>query len=161
MSGDRAVGAVAGDLVAAHRRGCDLARPHCEVRSEAADIVIVSDSLPLTTNLYQAAKLLAPAGWLTRPGGVVILAAECPRGTGPVDVVNEGIWRIGLRHYFKGSDEPVVLLVSSLPRSVVEQTFCRYADGIEDALAQARGIVGGEARVLVLPRGGDLIPVVS
>src|SRR5262249_44407012 len=70
MSGDRAVGAVAGDLVAAHRRGCDLARPHCEVRAQPAEIVIVSDSLPLTTNLYQAAKLLAPAGWLTRPGGV-------------------------------------------------------------------------------------------
>lgn len=161
MSGDRPIGAVAGDLIAAHRRGCDLARPFCEVHAEPADIVVVSDSLPLTMNLYQAAKLLAPAGWLTKPGGVVVLAAECPRGTGPVDVVNEGIWRIGLRHFFGGESEPVVLLVSSLPRAVVEQTFCRYADGIDDALAQARGIVGGDGRVLVLPRGGDLIPVVS
>jgi nickel-dependent lactate racemase len=161
MSGDRPVGAVAGDLVAAHRRGCDLARPHSEVRAARADIVIVSDSLPLTTNLYQAAKLLAPAGWLARPGGVVILAAECPRGTGPVDVINEGIWRIGLRHYFSESTDPMILLVSSLPRAVVEQTFCRYAGSIEDALAQARGMVGGGARVLVVPRGGDLIPVVS
>jgi nickel-dependent lactate racemase len=157
MAGDRAVAAVAGDLVAAHRRGAELARPFCEVSAAPADIVVASDGLPATVHLYQAAKLLAPAGWLLRPGGVAILAAECPRGTGPLDVVNEGIFRIGIRHYFPDA-EPTIYLVSSLPVSVVEQTFCRHAGSLEEALAQARSRVGDGARVLVLPRAGDLIP---
>src|SRR5262249_19669508 len=133
MAGDRAAGAVAGDLVSAHRRGCEMARPFSEVACNRAEIVITSDALPITTNLYQAAKLLAPAGWLLREGGVAIWAAECPRGTGPLDVVNEGIFRIGIRHYFQGAAEPIIYLVSSLPQSVVEQTFCRYAATLEEA----------------------------
>ncbi|HJZ87806.1 MAG TPA: lactate racemase domain-containing protein [Polyangia bacterium] len=161
MASDRPVGAVAGDLIAAHRRGCELARPYCEVAGEPADIVITSDALPTTINLYQASKLLAPAGWLLRSGGVAILAAECPRGTGPLDVVNEAIFRIGIRHYFAGADEPTIYLVSSLPESVVAQTYCRYAGSVEDALSKARAQLGEGARVLVLPRAGDLIPVVS
>src|SRR5262249_30036037 len=123
-----------------------------------ADIVITSDSLPVSMNLYQAAKLLAPAGWLLRPGGVVILCAECPRGTGPLDVVNEGIWKLGIRHFF-ADPEPTDLLVSSLPKNVVDVTFTRYAENLDDAVAQARAQVRGSPRILVMPRAGDLIPV--
>ena len=129
--------------------------------AEPADIVVTSDALPVTINLYQAAKLLAPAGWLVREGGVVILAAECPRGTGPLDVVNEGIFRIGIRHYFAGDAEPTIYLVSSLPSAVVDQTFCLPAASLAEALRQARARLGADARVLVMPRAGDLIPVVS
>jgi nickel-dependent lactate racemase len=161
MAGDRLVDAVAGDIVAAHRRGCELARPFCETPAPRSDIVVVSDALPMTVTLYQAAKLLAPAGWMVREGGVVILAAECPRGTGPLDVVNEAIWKLGLRHYFSGAADPPILLVSSLPASVVEQTFCQHAEGLDDALAQARGIVGSDARILVAPWASDLIPRVD
>jgi nickel-dependent lactate racemase len=165
MAQDRAAGAVAGDLIAAHRVGCELARPYCQVQAELADIVIVSDSLPVSVNLYQASKLLAPGGQLVRPGGVVILAAECPRGVGPLGLVDETVFRAGVRQFFPSEPEPHVYLVSSLPNVVVEQTHCLYAASLEDALEQARRLVrptpGQPISVLVLPRAGDLIPAAA
>ena len=41
-------------------------------------------------SLYQASKLIPPAGILLREGGVVIVAAECPEGTGPLQVGERG-----------------------------------------------------------------------
>lgn len=147
---------VSGDLVAAHRAGVARCRPFCEVEARHADIVIVSDTLPLAGSLYQASKLLAPAGMLLKPGGIAILAAECPDGTGPLDVVNEGIYRIGIRHYFP--EAHTIYLVSSLAPEIVKCTFCRPAPSVETALwAHA----GQQCRVLVLPAAGNLVPRVS
>src|SRR5512133_2887520 len=91
------VGAVAGDVVLAHREGVRMARPWCEVEADPADAVVVSAPLPVSASLYQASKLIPPAGLLLKEGGVVIVCAECPEGTGPLAVVNEGIFELGVR----------------------------------------------------------------
>jgi lactate racemase len=145
--------AVAGDVVQAFRVGVARCAPQYETAAQRADIVITSDTLPLTGSLYQASKLLAPAGMLLRPGGIAILAAECPDGTGPLEVVNEGIYRLGIRHFFP--EAHTIYLVSSLPEATVAQTYCRYAPTVEAVLSAHRG------RVAVLPAAGNVIPVVT
>jgi nickel-dependent lactate racemase len=72
-------GVFAGDLVEAHRAGCAVVRQHgIRPVPEPFDIVITTNSgYPLDLNLYQAVKGMSAAARLVRPGGHIILAAEC------------------------------------------------------------------------------------
>jgi nickel-dependent lactate racemase len=80
----RIIGAVAGDVTAAHRRGCEVVAERSIVKVEKpADIVMVSPGgHPKDMNLYQAQKGLDNASYAIRDGGVLILAAECTEGFG-------------------------------------------------------------------------------
>jgi nickel-dependent lactate racemase len=156
--GGAVVGAVAGDVVYAHRAGVSLARPFCETSAAPADVVVVSAPLPVAASLYQASKLVVPAGILLAEGGVVILAAECPEGTGPLRTVNEGIFALGVRRYLP--PRHAVLLVSGLPEDTVARTYATFALDLPAALARARELTGKEApSVLALPDAGDLVPL--
>jgi lactate racemase len=156
-AGATIIGAVAGDVVYAHREGVRLARPWCEVEAPKAEVVIVSAPLPVSGSLYQASKLIPPAGLLLREGGAVIVAAECPEGTGPLQVVNEGIFELGVRRYLPAG--ATVLLVSGMNEATVRETYATFAPDLATALARAREHVGkAEPSVLVLPDAGDLVP---
>jgi lactate racemase len=155
--GGTILGAVAGDLVLAHREAVRMARPYCQVEAAQADVVVVSAPLPVSASLYQASKLVPPAGILLRDGGVVIVCAECPQGTGPLQVVNEGIFQLGVRRYLP--ERYTLLLVSGMPEATVRETYATYSPSLEAALATAREIVAkAEPEVLVLPDAGDLVP---
>ncbi len=150
IGADGSLSAVAGDLVAAHRSLVDETRSQWMVDCARANVVITSDCLPLTGSLYQASKLLAPAGLMLASGGVAVLVAECPDGTGPLEVVNRGIYELGIRGFFP---EPhIIYMVSGLPREVVDQTYCRWAPSVEWVLERYPGAV------TVLPHAGNIIP---
>jgi nickel-dependent lactate racemase len=72
-------GVFAGDLVAAHRAGVAFVRQMTmRPMPEPFDIVITSSGgYPLDLNLYQAVKGMAAAAKIVRPGGDIIVAAEC------------------------------------------------------------------------------------
>jgi nickel-dependent lactate racemase len=72
-------GAFAGDLLAAHRAGVAFARQTAMQPVTAPfDVVITSNSgYPLDLNLYQAVKGMAAAARIIKPGGDIIVAAEC------------------------------------------------------------------------------------
>jgi nickel-dependent lactate racemase len=158
-AGGSVFGAVAGDLVLAHRAAVALARPWCEVRARKADVVVVSAPAPVTASLYQASKLVPPAGMLLRDGGFVIVAAECADGVGPLEVVNEGIFRLGVRRFLP--ERYRLLLVSSMPAETVRRTYAEHAPSLDAAVLEARRTVGDAARWLVLPDAGDVVPVVD
>jgi nickel-dependent lactate racemase len=156
-AGGAILGAVAGDIVLAHREGVRRLKPWVEVEAAPADVVIVSAPLPVSGSLYQASKLVPPAGLLLKDGGVVILAAECPGGIGPVALVNEGIFALGVRRFLPA--RYTLLLVSSMDAATVAQSYARHAPSLEAALEEARRLTGPGARVLVLPDAGDLVPI--
>ncbi len=69
----------AGDLLTAHQAGTDFVR-RTALRTVPApfDIVVTSNSgYPLDLNLYQAVKGMSAAACIVRPGGDIIVAAEC------------------------------------------------------------------------------------
>jgi nickel-dependent lactate racemase len=72
-------GVFAGELVAAHQAGVDFVRQTAmQPVPEPFDIVITSNSgYPLDLNLYQAVKGMSAAAQIVRPGGDIIVAAEC------------------------------------------------------------------------------------
>lgn len=145
--------AVAGDLVAAFRAGAALARPWLTVRAPRAPLVIASDALPVTASLYQAAKIAAAVAPLVAEGGTLALAAECADGIGPLEVVNEAIFRIGVLPRLAPGVR--LALVSSLPPAEVRRTLLDPEPSLEPLVRAAAG------PVVVLPRASRLLVEVA
>ncbi|NLF01811.1 MAG: nickel-dependent lactate racemase, partial [Anaerolineales bacterium] len=177
----RVVAAVAGDVTAAHRAGCELVvQRHAVQVPHQADIVLVSaGGYPKDVNLYQAQKALDNAKYAVRDGGIIILVAECREGLGnqtfetwlheacsPDDVL-ERVQRDFVVGGHKAAAIAGVLkrcrvfLVSSLPDDVVQSCWLTPFSTVDEALRTALVDLGASADLLVLPQGGSVLPVVA
>ncbi len=174
------MGAVAGDAVAAHRQGAQQAARRSVVPlPKAADVVLVSaGGYPKDINLYQAQKALDNARHAVRPGGIIILVAECREGFGNATFeqwMREAaspaacLHRIQQEFVLGGHkaagvarvmQEAQVYLVSALSPTAVEQCGLTPFPTVDDALATAFGTLGPAARVVVMPQGGSTLPSV-
>ncbi len=141
-------GFVAGDLWQAFRAGADRSRAWCTVFVDRpAPVVIASDDLPITASLYQACKIAAAVAHLVEPHGRLVLVAQCPNGTGPIDVVNQAIYQTGIAPRL--APGVTIELVSGLTDQVVATTFAKPCGKVEDCFTANR--------ILVVPRASALI----
>jgi nickel-dependent lactate racemase len=181
VDGDhRVVGAVAGDVTAAHRHGCRLVAGRNVVKlEERADVVLVSaGGHPKDLNLYQAQKALDNAAQAVRDGGAIILLAECGEGLGNatfqewmVDARPDEILARIRREFVLGGHKAAaiasvlrraaVYLVSALDPGLVQRCSMVPFERVGEALASALAAHGPGARVLVMPEGGAVLPVVG
>ncbi len=114
---------VAGDVIAAHRVGCGLARPFFEIRAPRAKRIIVSDSIPVAASLYQASKMIAAVAPLLLDGGTIFIAAECPEGIGgSYEVVNKAIFELGIKPRLPPTHQ--ICLLSSMTEEQVAPSYC-------------------------------------
>jgi nickel-dependent lactate racemase len=113
--------------------------------------VIASDALPVSASLYQAAKIAAAAAPLVAEGGTLAVVAQCAEGIGPLDTVNEAIFRIGVLPRLAAGAR--LVLVSDLSEAQTRATLLEYAPSVDAILASA---AAGD-RVLVLPRASHLL----
>ena len=178
-------GVFAGDLRQAHAAGREFCRrsalspvPHL------FDVVITTNSgYPLDLNLYQAVKGMSAAARVVRPGGSIIVAAECWDG-----IPEHGEYANLLR----AANSPQALLdrLASPGFSCMDQWEAHiqaliqlraevyiYSDGlsdeqvrealltpchkIEDTLAELLERYGPGATVCVLPEGPQTVPYVA
>ena len=152
---------------------CETAVPH------AMDVVIASPGgYPKDINLYQAQKALAHACELVRPGGSVILVAECREGAGddlyeawmaaartPQEVVTrferEG-FRMGAHKAFLFARSLLKARTYLVSRGIAPaQTHKLHlipAPTIEHALAAALRDIEGRPRIGIMPRASSTIP---
>lgn len=152
---------------------CETAVP------DPMDVVIASPGgYPKDINLYQAQKALAHACELVRPGGSVILVAECREGAGddlyeawmaaaatPQDIVTrferEG-FRMGAHkaYLFARSllKARTYLVSSGIPPEQARKLHLMPAPTIEDALATALADHSGLPRIGIMPRASSTIP---
>jgi len=168
------------EAVAEESRALSLALARAEY-DQAADVVIASaGGYPKDINLYQAQKALAHASRIARPGGTVILVAECSQGVGdPLyesqmteafsleDVIDrfrrEGFQLGTHKAYLFARDmiKAQTSLVSGLPGQLAKRLFfapfATLAEALEAALAQQ----GRTARVAILPEASVVVPVRS
>ena len=178
--GHHIVGAVAGDLRSAHKSGCELVRARGSVAiPQLADIVLVSaGGYPGDVNLYQAQKALDNAAGAVREGGIIVWVAECSEGFGNRTFENwmrrassagEILRRIQSGFVLGGHKAAAVasvlqragiFLVSALPLESVRDCGLVAFEDLEGALERAFNELGSEAKVVVLPRGGSVFPVV-
>jgi len=148
--------AVAGDPFTAFRAGVAIARPWFTVRARPASLVIASDAFPVTASLYQAAKIFAACAPLVAENGNLVVAAECTDGIGPLETVNEAIFRIGVLPRLRPGVR--LVLVSSLSEAATAKTLVTYAPSVDAILAQHPLTTDP---LLVLPRASHLIAEAS
>jgi len=177
-------GIFAGDLLKAHREGCEFVRSTAMQAVEAPfDIVVTGNSgYPLDMNLYQGVKGMAAAARILKPGGLLILACECSEGVpagSPFDKLLRGArdaeevlqmlaqpgfvraeqWQAQIQSLI--SKRARILLHSVLPDDAVRAahlTPCRdICRTVEEEVAR----LGGEARIAVLPQGPLTIPYIA
>jgi nickel-dependent lactate racemase len=131
------------------RAGVALARPWFTVRGRRAPLVIASDALPVTSSLYQSAKIAAAVAPLVEPKGALVLVAECADGIEPVETVNEAIFRIGVLPRL--AEDVTLYLVSSLDERTVARTLLSYAPSVASVVDRHSG------PILVIPRASRLL----
>jgi len=72
--------AVAGDVIAAHRAGVDIARKIYTVTVPSRPDIVIATSHPADRDLWQGVKALNNCGMLVRDGGTLILLHPAPEG---------------------------------------------------------------------------------
>lgn len=179
VDGEHRIGAAfAGDVQAAHRAGCQAVSDRGMVPVPTlADIVLTSaGGYPKDVNLYQAQKALDNAVHAVRPGGIVILAAECPEGYGNT-TFEEWLCRAGCpgdllewiqQEFVLGGHKAAavgavlqradVFLVSHLPEETVRRSGMLPFRNAETALEEAFRRLGPMARIAFFPHGGSVLP---
>src|SRR4030095_10894247 len=72
----------AGELLQAHKAGCEFVRQSAMQAVDAPyDVVVTTNSgYPLDLNLYQGVKGMSAGARIIKPGGTLILACECREG---------------------------------------------------------------------------------
>ena len=170
--------AVAGHHIEAHRQGCKFLDSLNKAIIEApADIVIVSaGGFPKDINLYQAQKALDNSKHAVREGGIIILVASCKEGLGEhvfetwINEANQSsdlIERVQRKFELGGHkaaaiamvlEKAKVFLVSDLEDDFVKQVFLEPFGSIQRAYDEALKEMGEDAKVIVIPHGGSILP---
>ncbi|VBB08233.1 s-adenosyl-l-methionine-dependent methyltransferase [Lucifera butyrica] len=173
--------AVAGHYIEAHREGCQFLDRFYKIKiREKADIVITSPGgFPKDLNLYQAQKALDNAKHAVKKGGIIIFVASCKEGFGEktfeewivgAQTPGELVERIKRDFKLGGHkaaaiamilQQQKVYIVSDLADSQVENIFFEPFHDVQKALEQAFKKLGDEAKVILIPHGGSILPVVE
>ena len=176
----RIVEAVAGEVTAAHRRGCEMVAERGSVPvPRSADIVVVSaGGHPTDLNLYQAQKALDNAIHAVKPGGAIIWLAACGEGFGnsifqewleQADSPDQILERIQETFVLGGHKAAAIAaalkraqiyLVSDLDPGAAPLCGIRHFSELDMALDAARTDLGADAEVTVLPHGASVFPMV-
>jgi nickel-dependent lactate racemase len=174
-------GVFAGDLATAHRAGRESVRQSAMQPVKAPfDVVVTTNSgYPLDQNLYQGVKGMSAAARIVKPGGTIILAAECSDGIpsgSPYDLLLreessiEGVlarlatpgfsrpeqWQAQLQGVVQSKAR--VLVHSGLPDEILRAAHLEPCPDIAAAVQSALYQHGPGARVAVLPLGPLTIP---
>lgn len=182
MNRDKQItGVFGGELFAAHQAGCKFVAESALVPvPHAFDVVITSNSgYPLDLNLYQAVKGMSAAVQVVRPGGSIIVAAQCWDGIpahgqfgrllaeakNPAELLARieapgfscsDSWQAQILATIRKKAE-VYVRADGLTDEQITQAHCRPCRRIEDTLTS---LIDGAERltICVMPEGPVTIP---
>lgn len=175
--------AVAGDMEAAHRVGCDFLSSLCRVTARPADIAITTNGgYPLDQNIYQAVKGMTAAEATVKKGGVIIMCAKSNDGHGGEgfyqQMANEpdiektlasfmargrsqteaDQWQTQI--FIRVLQRASVIYVSEAPDWMVEDLHMIPAHSLEEALAKAEALLGSkDATITAIPDGVSVMVI--
>lgn len=183
LNRDKAItAAFAGDVAAAHRRGCSYVRETSMVAIPSAfDLVITSNSgYPLDLNLYQSVKGMSAAAGIVKPGGAIIVASECWDGIpdhgaygrllseaqSPSSLLDrirgagfheQDMWQAQIHAKIVEKAE-VYLYSDNLSATQLSDAFLKPCRSIEETVELLRRDRGTDFSICVLPEGPVTIP---
>jgi nickel-dependent lactate racemase len=177
-------GVFAGDLLGAHKVGCEFVRQSAMQRVKAPfDVVVTTNSgYPLDLNLYQGVKGMSAAARIVQERGAIVLACECREGVpagSPLDTLlrsastSEEIltmlatpgfvrpeqWQAQIQALIQR--KAAVLVHSTLPDDVIRACHLTPCRDIGAAVKERLHQSGPQARVAVLPQGPLTIPYLA
>jgi len=177
-------GVFVGDLIQAHRAGCEFVRESAMQKVEAPfDIVVTTNSgYPLDLNLYQGVKGMSAGARILRKGGLLILACECREGVPPGSPLEKLLfsvrspeeilallstpgfvlpeqWQAQIQALIQRHAE--VMIYSTLPDDIARRAFLAPCHDIAAAVTRRLETLGPRARVAVLPQGPVTIPYLA
>jgi nickel-dependent lactate racemase len=180
----RVIQVVAGEVVAAQRKGAEFSRTIYGISLPAYADIVVTESYPADYDLWQASKGIYSAELAIRKGGVVILVTPCPHGVSDEHPEVERLGYLGFEDVKAAVEKKQITdLVAAAHLVHVGRVVRDRAKGImvspgikpetqahlgfqsastpQGALDMAFGIVGAQAKVAVLRHGGDVLPLVQ
>ncbi len=178
-------GVFAGNLDLAHAAGCAFVKETAMVPlARPFDIVITTNSgYPLDLNLYQAVKGMSAAAQVVRPGGAIIIAAECWDGipehglygrllreaSSPQELLaricapgflEQDQWQAQIQAQIQLKAE-VYVRTDNLTDAQIESALLKPCHSIEETVRELMAHVGPEAAICVLPEGPQTIPYID
>lgn len=171
---------VAGDLIKAHERGCEIERSiaGAKVKHKVDITITTNNGIPLDLDLYQTCKGIDTASQITRDGGVIIATSSCCVGVGPEEFMKlhasvkspkEVLQKIRREEPMGVQWENQILaraqlkndiyLMSSLEDSVVQDMMITPIHTIEEGLEKAFKVLGKDAEIAVIPEGPLVLPL--
>ncbi len=177
-------GVFAGDFEDAHARGCAFAKDTAMVPvPEPFDIVVTSNSgYPLDLNVYQAVKGMSAAAQVVKPGGSIVVAADCWDGIpdhgeygrmmrearsleslletirGP-GFQRQDMWQAHVQALICLKAD-VYLYSHNLSDEQIEGVWLKPCRDVEATVADLLRKYGPSATICVLPEGPQTIPYV-
>jgi len=176
------VKAFAGDLEEAFMQGVKLVDQIYKVKvDKLADIVLVSaGGYPTDIDLYQAYKAIDSALRVVKPGGVLVVAAECRDGHGhqvfyewmkkyqTLEEIEKEIknnFKLGghkAYYLLKAKEKAEIILISKMNPKDVKNIFrLEPAKNLDEALEMAFAKKGSNAKILVMPEAAKVLPELS
>ncbi|MHA1281554.1 MAG: nickel-dependent lactate racemase [Promethearchaeota archaeon] len=175
----------AGDLITAHKMLVEYQLKKIFRKIEKPyDIVLCGNGgYPLDLNLYQAVKSMALGEMAVKEGGVIISINECSDGIGigqdkfkelifsgmPPRIIHEKIlnneiivpdqWEIQILCRILMKNE--IYIISSLKEDEIGNIGLKYAETPEEAINKAIKKHGKDCRILILPNGPNIIPLLE
>jgi nickel-dependent lactate racemase len=168
-------GVFAGHPVKAHAAGVDFVKRAClEEIDEPADVVITSAAgFPLDLTFYQSVKGITAATHIAKPGGRILIIAECAEGMGsaefarmirnmgefaqyldavrdlPVDVDRWQVEKLALA----GVQNELYFYLPAVTKEELGRLGARAFDNLQQATAAVLRGLPNEARVTLVPEG--------
>lgn len=173
--------ATAGDSEAAHRAGTDFLSSLCAVTAPKADIVVTTNGgYPLDQNMYQSVKGMTAGEAAVKKGGVIIMLSKSEDGTGGDhfyrQLAQESDMQKGMSALLRRKRNETlpdqwmtqillrilmnshVIYISSVEDRIVKQMHMIPAHSIEEALAQAKQLLGKtDPSIVAIPDGVSVI----
>ncbi|MGI1657749.1 MAG: nickel-dependent lactate racemase [Desulfitobacterium sp.] len=178
----KVIKAVAGHPIAAHRVAVEIAKSIFGISMSLADIVIASPGgFPKDINIYQAQKALTPALQLVKPGGTIILVAQCMEGSGEqsfeetmsqYDDPSELVTSLKEREFVIGPHKAYLwtrtflkaktILVSDKVSSELAKTLMiKVVKSLQEAIDEVIPSSLANLKVTVLPHANSIIPIIK
>jgi nickel-dependent lactate racemase len=175
-------GIFTGNVREAHAAGCKFVLDTAMLAVERPfDIAITTNSgYPLDLNLYQSLKGLSAASQVVRPGGSIIIAAECwdgipehglygtllRRATKPEDLLHwirepgfrkQDQWQLHIQGSIQAKAD-IFIYSHNLTDDQIRGALLNPCRNIQTTLEELLKIFGSDARICIIPEGPMVIP---
>jgi nickel-dependent lactate racemase len=176
--------AVAGDMIAAHRHGCEIAMKVYGVEFDREYDIVIADGYPFDIEFWKVNKALDTAGIVVKKGGVVIIVSPCYEGFSrthhemlkfgylPTEAVKELVNSGQITHKVVGvhmiqvgtvavEKARVILVTTGISKQDIEKAGLLTSPTPQDAFEKALGMVGKNPSVAVLKNAARMLPLMN